>query len=151
MTRLTSLEPTLPSADGWESADPSALGFDTAALEAAVTYAVESEIDWPIEVGHMVGRNDPPPFNRPFGPTKPRGAVGGVVVRHGYVVAEWGEPNRVDMTFSATKSYLSTCVGLALDRGMIRDVHDRVSDSVDGEWSRARMVRTCRPSVRQCG
>ena len=134
MTRVTRLEPTLPGAEGWETAEPSALGFDGEALEAAVGYAVASEIEWPTEVGHMVGRNDPPPFNRPFGPTKPRGAAGGVVVRHGYVAAQWGEPERVDMTFSATKSYLSTCVGLALDRGMIRSVHDRVADYVDGEW-----------------
>ena len=134
MTRAPRLKPTLPAAEGWESADPAALGFDAEALAAAVAYAVESEIDWPIEVGDMVGRNDRPPFDRPFGPTKPRGSVGGVAVRHGYVAAQWGDPERVDMTFSATKSYLSTCVGLALDRGMIGDVHDRVADYVEGEW-----------------
>lgn len=134
MTRATGLEPTLPGAGGWERAEPSALGFDAAALDAAVAYAVESEIDWPLEVGDMVGRNDPPPFNRPFGPTKPRGSAAGVVVRHGYVAAQWGDPERVDMTFSATKSYLSTCVGLALDRGLIRSVDDRVAEYVPGEW-----------------
>ena len=38
----------------------------------------------------------------------------GVIVRHGYLVAEWGEPQRIDMTFSVTKSFLSTTLGLRL-------------------------------------
>jgi CubicO group peptidase (beta-lactamase class C family) len=42
------------------------------------------------------------------------------------VVAEWGDTRRVDMTFSVTKSFLSTVVGLAVDRGMIASVHDPV-------------------------
>jgi CubicO group peptidase (beta-lactamase class C family) len=55
-----------------------------------------------------------------------RGAPTGIVVRNGYIVAEWGDPARVDMTFSVTKSFLSTTVGLAFDRGMIRDLADSV-------------------------
>lgn len=66
-----------------------------------------------------------------LGPTKPHGAMTGIVLRHGYLVAEWGEPDRVDMTFSITKSFLSTVAGLAWDRGLIRDVHGRVKDDVD--------------------
>ena len=49
-----------------------------------------------------------------------------IVLRHGYVVATWGEPDRVDMTHSVTKSFLSSVAGLAFDRGMIRDVRDTV-------------------------
>jgi CubicO group peptidase (beta-lactamase class C family) len=45
-------------------------------------------------------------------------------------VAEWGEPQRVDPTFSVTKSFLSSTVGLALDRGLIRDVNDPVRQYV---------------------
>jgi CubicO group peptidase (beta-lactamase class C family) len=50
----------------------------------------------------------------------------GIIVRHGYIVAEWGQPERVDMTFSVTKSFLSTTVGLAWDRGLVRDLDDPV-------------------------
>jgi CubicO group peptidase (beta-lactamase class C family) len=50
----------------------------------------------------------------------------GVILRHGYLVAEWGEPERVDLTFSVTKSFLSTTVGLAVDRGMIGSLRDPV-------------------------
>jgi CubicO group peptidase (beta-lactamase class C family) len=56
-----------------------------------------------------------------------------VIVRHGYLVAEWGEPQRVDMTFSVTKSFVSTVVGLAYDRGLIRDLDDKVKDYVPTE------------------
>jgi len=66
------------------------------------------------------------PFGQPVGPFKRRGDLTGVILRHGYLVAEWGESSRVDMTFSATKSFLSATVGVACDRGLIRDVHDPV-------------------------
>ena len=61
-----------------------------------------------------------------IGPVRPRGPVNGLILRHGYIVAEWGDTTRVDYTHSAVKSYLSTCAGLALDRGLIQDVHDPV-------------------------
>jgi CubicO group peptidase (beta-lactamase class C family) len=51
-----------------------------------------------------------------------------LIVRNGYIVAEWGEPSRVDMTFSVTKTFLTTVVGLAWQRGMIKDLNDRAAD-----------------------
>jgi CubicO group peptidase (beta-lactamase class C family) len=65
---------------------------------------------------------------RILGPTRPRGGMTGLVIRHGYVVAAWGDPDRVDMTHSVTKSFLSTVVGLAWERGMIRDLNDKAKD-----------------------
>lgn len=41
-------------------------------------------------------------------------------------MAEWGDPARVDMSHSVTKSFLSTVVGLALDRKLIRSLQDKV-------------------------
>ncbi len=44
----------------------------------------------------------------------------------------------MDVTFSATKSYISALTGLAIDRGLIGDVRDRVADSVnDGGFESA--------------
>ena len=123
-----------PDQDGWARGDPEALGFDAAALARAGNYAVTSEIDWPVDVSAMVARDDPPPYNRIIGPTKPRGGASGVVVKDGVVAACWGTPERVDMTFSTTKSYLATCVGLALDRGLIASLDDAVADYVEGGW-----------------
>ena len=44
------------------------------------------------------------------------------------IVAEWGDTARVDMTFSVAKSYLSMLAGLAVDRGLIRDLDEPVHD-----------------------
>ena len=59
---------------------------------------------------------------------KDRGAANGLIIRHGYIVAEWGDPIRVDMTHSVTKTFLTTVVGLAWQRGLIRDVNDYARD-----------------------
>ncbi len=121
----------LPPAGEWARRDPAEAGFDPARLEAAVRYAVESEIDWPIDVSRMIRRNDPPPLNEILGPTQPRGPAAGVVIHGGYLVAEWGDPARVDMTFSATKSYLSVTVGLARDRGLLGSMDEPVCERID--------------------
>ena len=111
----------------WEHRTPAQVGMDPARLDSAVAFARASESRGPrdLEQAHYqtFGRE---PFGEPVGPFSVRGDPAGVVLRHGYIVAEWGDPHRVDMTFSATKSFLSTTVGLAYDRGMIRDLGDRV-------------------------
>ncbi|MDA0350614.1 MAG: serine hydrolase [Chloroflexi bacterium] len=119
-----------PPAGEWARQDPVEAGFDPARLEAAVRYAVESEIDWPIDVSRMVGRNDPPPYDEILGPAQDRGPAAGLVIRDGYLVAEWGDPGRVDMTFSATKSYLSVTVGLARDRGMLGSMDEPMRERI---------------------
>ncbi len=50
-----------------------------------------------------------------------------MIVKDGYIVAEWGEPFRVDMTHSVTKSFLTAVVGLAYDRKIISDLKSPVS------------------------
>ncbi|MEM9181969.1 MAG: serine hydrolase, partial [Pseudomonadota bacterium] len=55
-----------------------------------------------------------------MGPFKTRGPATGLIIKDGYIVADWGQPDRVDMTFSVTKTFLSSTVGLAYDRGMIQ-------------------------------
>jgi CubicO group peptidase (beta-lactamase class C family) len=115
--------------EDWERRTPAQAGLDPARLNEAAAFAVASEAKAPrnLEVAHYqsFGRE---PFGEGIGPFKERGDATGVILRHGYVVAEWGDPQRVDMTFSVTKSFLSTTVGLAYDRGLIRSVQDRVRD-----------------------
>jgi CubicO group peptidase (beta-lactamase class C family) len=113
--------------EDWERRQPEQVGMDAARLREAVAFAQASESDAPrdLELTHYrsFGRE---PFGEAIGPFKERGPQTGIVIRHGYVVAVWGEPDRVDMTFSVTKSFLSTTVGLAYDAGMIRDLDDPV-------------------------
>ena len=101
--------------------------MDADALRDAVDFAVASESTTPrdLERAHYLsfGRE---PHGGGVGPFKVRGDPAGVVVRNGYIVAEWGDTRRVDMTFSVSKSFLSTTVGLAWDAGLIGDLDDRV-------------------------
>jgi len=127
----------------WEHRAPAQLGMDAALLDSAIAFARASETTEPrdLELSHQLswGRE---PHNEPVGPFKTRGPSTGVIVRRGYIVAEWGEPSRVDMTFSVTKSFLSSTVAVAYDRGMIHDLSDTVRAYVttgefDSEHNRA--------------
>jgi CubicO group peptidase (beta-lactamase class C family) len=70
------------------------------------------------------------PFGYAIGPIRERGDPTGIIIHKGYIVAEWGDPLRVDMTHSVTKSFLSSVVGIAVERGMIKSVDDAVRDYV---------------------
>lgn len=113
--------------DDWQRLSPAEAGFDPAKLQEAVAFAksAESADTRDLEQRHYFSFGLEP-HGDPVGPFKPRGDMTGVIVRRGRLVAEWGEPHRVDMTFSVSKSFLSTVVGLAWDKGLIRDIQDRV-------------------------
>ncbi len=118
--------PYVPGAT-WEHRSPEAMGVDSAALAAAIAFAIANDASAPrdMEESHYrsFGRE---PFGQGIGPFKPRGEPTGVVLKGGYVIASWGEPDRVDMTHSVTKSFLSTTIGIAVDSGLIGSVHDTV-------------------------
>ncbi|MEM1315381.1 MAG: serine hydrolase [Pseudomonadota bacterium] len=117
-----------------ETMQPEAAGFDAAALAEAAAFAqaAESMMDRDVEKALADGHfGEPWPIRKVIGPVKPRGAPSGLVMRGGRRAAAWGDVERVDMTFSATKSYLAICAGLALDDGLIPDVHAPVRELVD--------------------
>ena len=113
----------------WERKAPAVAGFDAGLLQAAVDFAMAAESTSPPDLSlnhHMTfGRE---PMGEAIGPFTVRAPQSGVIIHKGYIVAEWGEPYKVDNTFSVAKSFLSTTVGLAWDRGIIGDVDDRVRD-----------------------
>ena len=112
----------------WERRDPAAAGFDPARLTEAIQFAIQADAKAPrdMEVAHYQPFGAREPYGQGSGPFKPRGEPTGVILRGGYVVATWGEPDRVDMTHSVTKSFLSSVVGVAFDRGLIPSVRDTV-------------------------
>jgi len=124
--------------DDWERRAPADVGLDGGRLKEAVAFAVASETraprDLALEHALSYARE---PYDDPIGPFKERGPATGVILRHGYVVAEWGEPSRVDMTFSVSKSFLSAVVGVAYDRGLIQDLRRRVGEDVPIEQFRS--------------
>ncbi|MFC6861019.1 serine hydrolase domain-containing protein [Zunongwangia atlantica] len=59
------------------------------------------------------------PYHKLLGPVKRRGGPAGIILKDGYLVSKWGDTKRVDMTFSVTKSFLSTTALLAIDSALI--------------------------------
>ncbi|HEV7501748.1 MAG TPA: serine hydrolase, partial [Vicinamibacteria bacterium] len=116
----------------WERRTPAEVGLDAGRLDEAIAFAKASETKESRDLAraHDMGAFGREPYSNATGPFKTRGDLTGIVLRHGYLVAEWGEPERVDMTFSETKSFLSSVVGLAVDRKMIASVDDRVADAM---------------------
>jgi CubicO group peptidase (beta-lactamase class C family) len=123
--------PYYPGQD-WERRTPAQAGMNAARLDDAIAFAKANETSESrdLERAHYTSGFGHEPFNSAAGPFKPRGDLTGIVVRHGYIVAEWGEPERVDMTFSVTKSFLSSVVGLAFDRKLIRSLDEPVAAAI---------------------
>src|SRR5258708_11593236 len=122
--------PDYPDA-AWQRKTPAEAGINAQRLKDAIDSAVANETrnrrDLTLTHYQTFGRE---PFGYAIGPIKDRGDLTGVVVHKGYIVAEWGEPLRVDMTHSVTKSLLSSVVGVAYDRGLIKSIDDPVRDYV---------------------
>jgi hypothetical protein len=118
----------------WERRPPESLGIDAEKLAAAVELAKKNTVVKPHDMNQFIensfGRE---PLFSILGPTKKRERGSGLVIRKGYIVAEWGDIDREDMTFSVTKSYLSTMAGLAYDDGLIPDVIKKVKNTFPHE------------------
>jgi len=116
-----------PPPGEWADRAPEDVGMDSGRVAEAVAFAIASESTRPrdqaLAASLAFARE---PYNELLGPTRVRGEQTGLIIKNGYVVAEWGEPARVDMTHSVTKSFLSTTVGLAYDQRRIRSLDDRV-------------------------
>ena len=120
-----------PKNGRWEIREPREVGFNGDKLNQAVEFAKTNEYKEPrdlrVAILNSYGRE---PYFQIVGPTRERGGPAGMIVRHGFIAALWGDTRRVDMTFSVTKSFLSTVAGLALDDGLIRDVNDPAGEYV---------------------
>ena len=121
-----------PPKGKWEARDPAALGLDKAKLDEAIAFAVENQNkgtkDLAADIPATFRREAP--YNTLIGPTQERTGSNGVIIRHGFVAAAWGDTDRADMTFSVTKSFLSTTVGVLYDRGLIKDLNARVATAM---------------------
>jgi len=125
-----------PARAHWEPRAPAERGLSAAGLAAAIEYHHAHESRWPrdflTESGRFIGVADEPAApGDVLGPVRPRGDPSGLVVRGGFIVAEWGDTRRCEMSFSIAKSYLAILTGLALDRGLIPSLDVPVRDSVD--------------------
>jgi len=125
-----------PPRGDWERADPGASGFDPQRLAAAVQLARDETVLEPQDLGEAIwaSYSEREPNYRILGPTGLRTGGAGLVISGGKIIAEWGDLERPEMTFSVVKSYLSTLAGLALEDGLISDLHEPVGRLVRGPW-----------------
>lgn len=103
----------------------------------AIAFAQQHEVGWtrdPIAEPQRWGvhHDDPAPWNRLFGPVHARGPVSGVVWRRGQALAQWGEPDRADLTFSVAKTYLALLAGVAQQQGLLPDADEPVVQRLPG-------------------
>ncbi len=104
-------------------------------LAEAIRYHRDHESPWRrdflTETGRYIGVADEPPApGDVLGTVRPRRGPNGVILKAGEIVAEWGETERADMSFSIAKSYLAVLAGVAIERGLIKDVDDPVRATV---------------------
>ncbi len=125
--------------ENWEALSAPEAGFDQTRLNEAIAFAKNHESPWPRDLekaGNVPGLSqfEKPPWNEALGPFKPRGGTNGLLLKGGRIAGQWGDPGRVDMTFSIAKSYLVVLVGIALADGLIRDIDAPVAETVPGDY-----------------
>jgi len=119
-----------PPPGNWQKKSPGELGMDAAKLHEAIEYAQANGSNWNFE------KDQVRTFGAVLGPLPAqRAATNGVILRHGYIVAEFGDTKANDPVYSVAKSFLSTVCSLAVERGLIKDVNDPVAKYIhDGGY-----------------
>ncbi len=116
-----------PSAKNWEHKSPAFFNIDTNKVKEAVDFAKAHETTQPknlwLSQAMQFGKE---PFSDPIGPMADRGPAAGIIIYKGYIIAEWGNTSSVEMTHSVTKSFVSSVVGLAYEKGLISSLDDKV-------------------------
>jgi|SRR5579872_3504044 len=119
-----------PSAGTWQRKAPAELGMDSAKLTEAIEWAEAHGSKWEFE------KDQVRTFGKVLGALPAhRAATNGVILRHGYIVAEFGDTKTNDPVYSVAKSFLSTTASIAFAKGLIRSVNDPVAEYVhDGGY-----------------
>lgn len=115
----------------WQTRTPQELKLNAAIIDSAVRFAIQNEVKMPYDLRlaniNAFAVNAREPNYKIIGPMKDRGKPAGLIIKNGFIVAQWGDVDRVDMTFSVAKSYLSTVAGLAVDARLIKSIDDKVA------------------------
>jgi CubicO group peptidase (beta-lactamase class C family) len=110
-----------PTRNEWLKKPASSAGFNKTLLDSAISFAIAhtSTASTNLKEAHYQSSFGREPFGFLLGPMKTRGPGTGIIIKNGFIIAEWGEPSRVDFTFSVAKSFLSVLTGITADSGMI--------------------------------
>jgi len=134
--QLSAQQIYFPPAGSWEEKSASEYNFN---LLEAVEFAEANEYSESKDLRQAILKGfQHEPYHEILGPTKRRGGPAGMILKDGYIIAKWGNTKRVDMTFSVTKSFLSTTALIARDRNLITDFEEPVinyvwDDTFEGE------------------
>jgi CubicO group peptidase (beta-lactamase class C family) len=120
-----------PAAGTWQHKSPEEVGMDTIKLLEAVAWAESHGAKWDFE------KDQVRTFGKVLGPLPAkRAATNGIILRHGYIVAEFGDTKTNDPVYSVAKSFISTTASIAVAKGLINNVDDKVADYIhDGGYS----------------
>jgi len=123
----------------WEEKAAEDFNLNDKILNEVVVYAQANEYSGPRDLRIAILKGfEKEPFHEILGPTKKRGGPAGMILKDGYLIKKWGDIKRVDMTFSVTKSFLSTVAGLAVDQGLIASTDDLLTGYIwDGTFDGA--------------
>jgi CubicO group peptidase (beta-lactamase class C family) len=119
-----------PPPGKWQKKAPAELGMDPAKLQQAIDFAQANGSTWEFD------KDQVRTFGAVLGPLpKQRAVTNGVILRHGYIVAEFGDTKTNDPVYSVAKSFISTVCSIAVARGLIKDVNDPVAKYIhDGGY-----------------
>ena len=123
-----------PPAGAWAKKAPAEVGMDAAKVNAAIEFAKQRETSWPRDFSTQEKI-----FGAKLGsmPTR-RPETNGVIIRNGYIVAEFGDVSSIVPTYSVAKSMLATVTGVAVREGLIKDLDAAVGSQIkDGGYDSA--------------
>ena len=84
-----------PAKGEWKTARAADVGMDSAKLQAAVDFAMANAATWDFD------RDQVRTFGTPLGPLpKTRAGTNGIILRHGYIVAQFGDVKANDPVYS---------------------------------------------------
>ena len=127
-----------PPAGAWAKKAPADVGMDAAKINAAIEFAKGRETNWPRDYSTQEKI-----FGTKLGsmPTR-RPTTNGVIIRNGYIVAEFGDVNSVSPTYSVAKSMLATVTGIAVRDGLLKTLDEPVGALIkDGGYDSAQNAK----------
>jgi CubicO group peptidase (beta-lactamase class C family) len=111
-----------PPAGSWAKKTPAEVGMDADKLAAAIKFAEGRETNWPRDFSTQEKI-----FGKLLGPIpNSRAGTNGLIIRHGYIVGEFGDTTNVAPTYSVAKSMLATVAGIAVRERLITNLNSPV-------------------------
>jgi hypothetical protein len=92
-SRLEAQGTYFPPAGAWEKRTPAQVGLLQSSVDSAVKLAIAAESTTPKDLlaNHLASSFGREPHSEAVGPFVVRGPASGLIIRRGYLVAQWGD------------------------------------------------------------